>query len=411
MPCKTMAARCLEKFNSEEPQRTATTHTTAHTTSTMGIKAQLFVNQKGTSTVLKQPKEIGRASRAQNGVCTLDDYSSLKYFYLADQSIEAHWDLQSGIKKFKDYELDFKDSLNSLQFILDSIQSNETNKGKQVACNVVAHCSTLVKLICCSFESSKVNPIDMRIVSFRGKLYIKDMISSYVEPSLKIFIPRKFETITTLPTPLAYMDRERLEKRHRKIVNNGDKFFSVCKTGVSNAKIVTANEISCIYDFKQQDNKNNLKHYCKLNCLPMITNINESHKFEYILLKDWLVAFIMGIPRLIYGFYDTGNNQLKTIEEFFTEEVPHLLKEHNSELTIKCTNSIKWYGLMMDWLLNIIPLDTNSNDIRPFKFFFEDNHLKLTEIESTDSEFDALVNGELILTENYKNWVKSTPIS
>lgn len=374
----------------------------------MGIKAQLFVNQRGTATVLKQPKEIGRFSRGQDGKYELDDYSSLKYYYMADQSIDAHYDLQSGFKKFKDCEAAFEKDLNSLEPILNAIQKNESMKGKSANYNVVAQCSTLVKLISCSFENNKINPIDMRIVSFKGRLYIKDMISKYVEPNnLKHFIKNKFETLTTIPAPLPLMDRERLEKRQKKIVNNGDKYFTVCKSGISQAKIAMSNEIDCIYDFKQQDNKNNLKHYCKLNCVPMITNINESHKFEYILLKDWLEAFIIGIPRLIYGFYDKDNYQLKTIEEFFTEEIPHLLKEHNNDLTLKCTNSIKWYGLMFDWLLKIIPMDSHSDEIRPFKLTFEDNHLKLNEIESNDPEFDSIVNGDSILTSEYKDWVKN----
>lgn len=45
--------------------------------------------------------------------------------------------------------------------------------------------------------------------------------------------------------------------------------------------------------------------------------------------------------------------------------------------------------------------------IRAFKLVFENNHLKLSEIEENDDEYLGLVDGESILTNGFKEWRKS----
>lgn len=376
-------------------------HTHTHT---MAISASLFINQKGTTTALKQPKEVAYYSRNQQGDIFPFDDGKLKYYYLPNSSIDIDIDLNSGFKKFKNCLQSFKD-VATLEPILETIIQYETLKRKCLKCDIVAYSETIVKLICSSFENSKINPIDMRLISYRGQLYIKDMTvqSNSKNPfDVQDYIPFKFETVATLTQPLPYVERDTLEKRHRKISNNGDRFFSLVRTGISKSKFLLSGEISCIYDFKQ-DNKDNLKHYTKLCISPIISNLNDSHKFENLIFKTWLRCFLMGIPKIIYGFYD-NNNVLKTVEEFTTEEIPVLFKERNPELATKCTNAIKWYGLFSEWLLKIVPHENDSEIIKPFKLILDNNHLKLIEIESDDPEYEGIVNGEDVLSERYKAW-------
>lgn len=379
----------------------------------MAISASLFINQKGTTTALKQPKEVGYYSRNQQGDIFPFDDGKLKYYYLPNSDIDRNIDLNSGFKKFKNCQQSFKD-IATLDPILETIIQYETLKGKSLKCDIVAYSETIVKLICASFENSKINPIDMRLISYRGQLYIKDktLQDDLKRPSgIQDYIPFKFETVSTLTQPLPYIKRDILEKRHRKISNNGDKFFSLVKTGISKSKFLLSEEVSCVYDFKQ-DNKDDLKHYAKLCVSPVISNLNDSHRFETLIFKTWLRCFLMGVPKIIYGFYDdsgnnnnnSGSNVLKTVEEFMTEEIPILFKEHNPELATKCTNAIKWYGLFSEWLLKIVPHEENSEIIKPFKLILDNNHLKLIEIEPNDQEYEGIVNGETILTERYKAW-------
>lgn len=370
----------------------------------MAISASLFINQKSTTTALKQPKEVAYYSRNQQGDIFPFDDGKLKYYYLPDNDINKDIDLNSGFKKFKNCQQTFKD-IATLEPILETIIQYETLKGKPLKCDIVAYSETIEKLICSSFENSKINPIDMRLIAYKGQLYIKDMTlqrDSKKQMTAQDYIPYKFETIATLTQPLPYIQRDTLEKRHRKISNNGDNFFSLVKTGVSKAKYLLCGDINCIYDFKQ-DGKDNLKHYTKLCVSPIVSNLNDSHKFETLIFKTWLRCFLMGIPKIIYGFYD-NNNILKTVEEFTTEQIPILFKEHNPDLATKCTNAIKWYGLFSEWLLKIVPHEEESNIIKPFKLILEDNHLKLVEIESNDPEYEGIVEGESILSERYKAW-------
>lgn len=370
----------------------------------MAISASLFINQKSTTTALKQPKEVAYYSRNQQGDIFPFDDGKLKYYYLPDNDINKDIDLNSGFKKFKNCQQTFKD-IATLEPILETIIQYETLKGKPLKCDIVAYSETIVKLICSSFENSKINPIDMRLIAYKGQLYIKDMTSqrdSKKQMTAQDYIPYKFETIATLTQPLPYIQRDTLEKRHRKISNNGDNFFSLVKTGISKAKFLLCGDINCIYDFKQ-DGKDNLKHYTKLCVSPIVSNLNDSHKFETLIFKTWLRCFLMGIPKIIYGFYD-NNNILKTVEEFTTEQIPILFKEHNPDLATKCTNAIKWYGLFSEWLLKIVPHEEESNIIKPFKLILENNHLKLVEIESNDPEYEGIVEGESILSERYKAW-------
>ncbi|CCK71812.1 decapping nuclease KNAG_0I00210 [Huiozyma naganishii CBS 8797] len=374
----------------------------------MAISSTLFINQKGSTTTLKQPKEVSFYSRTQGGECLVHDDSRLKYYYLPNADLDSHLDLSSGFKRFKNCERDFQD-VGSIHPLLDTIMGYEETKSKPLSADIVGFSDTIIKIILSAFHNTKINPIDMRVVSYRGQLFIKNMASTGVhDPDMREYASYKFETLATLAEPLAYTDREILNRRPKKISNNGDKYYTLVKTGVASAKLVLASEVNCIFDFKQQG-KDNLRHYCFLECSSAVNNINDSRRFENQFFRNWLKCFLVGIPRIICGFYDE-KYIVKTVEEYSLDEVPLLLKEHSPEAANKCTNAIKWYGLFTEWLLKIIPRDKNDHSIRPFKLQLADNHLKLTEIDAADPEYIGIVEGEDILSSKFKVWRSSQAV-
>ncbi|CCC70094.1 hypothetical protein NCAS_0E00240 [Naumovozyma castellii] len=376
----------------------------------MAITANLFVNQKGTTTSLKQPKEISYYSRTQEDEFLVGDDSRLSYYYLPNADLDKKLDLSSGIKKFKDCSKNMKDRC-TLNGLLDTIMEHEKCKNKKIKADIITFRGIIRKLISSAFETANFNPINLRIVSFDGQLFIKDMADLNDKKVLNAkendhidlgsYSGYKFETLATLSQPVPYVSRATLDKRSKKICNNGDEYVTVVKTGVGSAKLVLGAEIDCVFDFKE-DGKDNLKHYAELKCTTQVITAADAHKFERKIFRTWLQCFLVGIPRIIYGFRDE-NYVLKTIEEYSTDEIPILLKNNNTKMNSMCLDAIKWYGLFTEWLLKIIPRD-QPKEIRPYKLVLENNHLKLSEIESTDEEYDSLVNGESVLSKEFQEW-------
>lgn len=372
----------------------------------MAVAANLFVKQKGNTTALKQPKEFTSYSRTPDDEFFIDDDRNLKYYYLPDASLESRLDLAAGVKKMKDKT--FADPC-TLHGLLRAIQKNEQRKQKKVKADIITFRGVIRKLVSSAFDSPSFNPVDLRIVSFDGHLFIKDVFSQE-EGKLKendqkaCYSGHKFESLATLNQPLLYVTREILEKRHKRIVNTGEEFISVVRTGVGNTKLILGAEVDCIFDFKE-DGKDNLKHYAELKCTAVVSNAAQAKKFERKIFKTWLQCFLVGIPRIIYGFRDE-NFILKTVEEFSTDEVPLILKSNNPALSTSCLDAIKWYGAFTEWLLKVIPRDEPSI-IRAYKLVFENNHLRLTEIQKENEEYSDLVEGESILSHEFKEWRKT----
>ncbi|KAL3231070.1 Decapping nuclease RAI1 [Nakaseomyces bracarensis] len=384
----------------------------------MGITANLFVNQKGSTTALKQPKEVGYYSRTQQEEYLLNDDVNLRYYYLPDSDLDKGVDLSAGVNKFRDVAAGFQDRC-SLRGLLESVMDAEKKKNKKTVADIITFRGIMSKLIRTSMEPPTFNHVDLRIVSFDGQLFIKDVSDNNnkktgEKPStgntnrqqLDTYSGYKFEGVSTLSQPLPFVERVVVEKRPKKILNNGDEYITVVRTGVSNCKMILGAEVDCIYDFKEEG-KDNLKHYTELKCSKQISTTADVARFEKKLFRAWLQCFLVGVPRIIYGFRD-DRYMLKTIEEFSTEEVPVILKANNPQLGQACLDSIKWYGLFAEWLLKIIPRDEeNVDNIRAFSLVFENNHLRLAEIEESHPEYEQLVNGDTILSTEFRDWRKS----
>ena len=140
----------------------------------MGVSANLFVKQRGSTTALKQPKEIGFYSRTKDEEYLISDDTNLNYYYLPDAELDRKLDLSSGFQKFKDYYKDFEDRC-SLRGLLETIESSERHKGKKINADIITFRGIARKLISCAFDSPSFNTVDLRIVSFNGQLFIKEV--------------------------------------------------------------------------------------------------------------------------------------------------------------------------------------------------------------------------------------------
>lgn len=377
----------------------------------MGKTYNLFVKQKGTTTALKQPKELGYYSRTTNEEFLVGNDANLNYYYLPDADLDNRLDLSAGVAKMRDTAKEFKDP-GTLRGLLATVQSVEEKKQKRIKADLITFRGVIRRLISAAFDSPKFNKVDLRVVAFDGQLFIRDVASKDEELRMTTesrnawYTGYKFETVATLSQPLPYVDRETVEKRPKKLVNTGDEYITVVRTGVGNSKLILGAEVDCIFDFKEEG-KDNLKHYAELKCSAMVSTQADARKFEKKIFKTWLQCFLVGIPRIIYGFRD-DNCILKTVEEFAADEVPIILKSNNPAMSTACLDAIKWYGTLVEWLLNTIPRDDVAN-IQPYKLVYENNHLRLTEMDEIDEEYDAIVNGEAVITNDFKQWRTSLP--
>lgn len=82
------------------------------------------------------------------------------------------------------------------------------------------------------------------------------------------------------------------------------------------------------------------------------------------------------------------------------------MKNNNPQLTNACMDAVRWYGAFTEWLLSSIPRDESVDVMKSYRLIFENNHLKLSEIEQHDPEYINLVEGNGILSSEFKEWRK-----
>ncbi|GMM54247.1 decapping nuclease [Maudiozyma humilis] len=378
----------------------------------MSVSASLFIGQKGSTTALKQPKELACYARNQSGETLHGAEARPRYYYLPDQSLDHPIDLTAGLRKFKDCSAAIGDR-NSLHRQLQALMRLEQHKAKRVKGDIVASTDTIASLVLSAFDNEKINPIDMYVVAYDGQLFIRKAQNTAIatdkpaQMDLHRYVPYKFKSMATLAQPVQLEERATIEKRPKRLCNNGDMFASLTRAGVGKTKLLLASEIDCVFDFREEGNSN-LRHYAQLVCNPTVGATGEAHKFENGIFRVWLRCFLAGVPRIICGFAD-DTNTLKTVEEYATVDVPVLLKEHAPEVGARCLDAIKWYGLLTEWLLKIVPPSEDAQSVKPFRLTLADNHLKLQEVESSDAVWDSIVNGEAVLSREFVEWRRSLP--
>lgn len=379
---------------------------------------QISTNERNENHRLRKPRELSYYSRNAHGEVLVQDDSCLNYYYFPDSEFQwAHKiDLSVGLDKFQD-RMEHIDDPCSLKGLLLTIMHKEKEMGKKINFDILTFRGIIRKLISVAFESPKfVEPLTCHIIMFDSQIFIKEIpTKDKLNEKINIgsFSGYKFETLTTLPQPLNRTSREFIQNRSEQVVTNGNEYVTVAMTGIDSAKLILGAEVDCIYDFKPinyDNDKNfkkdydNLSHYAELKCTGQIFNERDCGFFAKKLFRTWLQCFLIGIPKIIYGFRDR-NYQLLTIEEYNTFEIPNLVQNTSSSRVPQFTDSIKWYSAFINWLLKTIPRSKDTIGI--YTLTATHSNLQLQQIDENDTLFNQIWNDPNFLLQDFKDWRSS----
>lgn len=360
------------------------------------------------------PIEIACYSRTSNDEIIVDSDHNLRYYYFPDSLLDNQLSLSAGRGNFKDSRSIIKDVC-SMDGLLKSIKDIEMKKGSRLKVNIITFRGIFRKLISAAFENNRYqDPFDLRVVLFDDQIFIKEIAKRdrYEQGTIDLstFSGYKFETLVTTNKPINMCTRGEIESRHLETVGNGDEFVTVVGTGIGSHRLILGAEVDAIFDYKDiESRKKNISHYCELKCSKDINTEREAHNFSNKLFRTWLQCFLIGIPRIIYGFRDE-NFKLVSIEEYSLENIVPMLQQYNPQVAKNCSKAIGWYSKIVDWLLTIqnrYSQKVSRDTIVPFKLTCKDQELQMIDILPDDSEYEEIVNNEMILSNEFKEWRKS----
>lgn len=337
---------------------------------------------------LRQPKELTNFSINLNNDFQPDD-SSLAYYYFPEYTLDSKSiDLFAGFSSFIEKDESHDGHLDNL---LKAIKLWELENGEKVKANVITWRGIMTKLLCLPY--SKSDDIDLNIVQYDGQIFIEEDHALHMskrrpvdeQGKVMMYSGYKFEKVTTLPKPWAACTRDEIEDRYKATVNNIEQYCSVVRTGVAGIKVILGGEVDCVSDYKP-DTGNSLPHYLELKSTRTIMNEKHARTFERKLLKSWAQSFLLGVPKIVYGFRD-DNGRLKSIEEYNTESIPALVKGStvtSPENQWNGMDAISWYSALLDWIVKVVANGENGTVWR-FAYTAEKNHVELIQLESAKS--------------------------
>lgn len=384
----------------------------------------ISITSRSDSTALKQPKELFSFSRSVDATWSLDEEHSkkkaLSYYYFPDSYIDKRISLAEGLQNFRR----IPDVLNVANFpsFLQGIRNYEQGQGKKVKADIITFRGIMTKLI--TLVQNEANAVELYAIAFDQQIFIKNDDEAekrrreaqaqeiFTDPKKKKhldtceFVGYKFETLVTLSKPWAECTRPMIEKRTKKVVNNYEQYISVVRSGIGKVKTLLAGEVDCLWDFLPEDGEDILPHYMELKTSRIVESPAQAITFEKKLFRTWAQCFLLGIKRIAYGFRD-DQYILKGVEVYDTEEIPVLIKNNeiprNNNPSILCMDALKWYGLLLEWLLKNIDL---ADELVAYKITYDGSTKSVHLRECTSEENHSLRNGG-ILTDEFKEWRNS----
>ncbi|ANZ74845.1 BA75_00788T0 [Komagataella pastoris] len=306
--------------------------------------------------MLRQPKQIAYFSRDLN-YKVHPDRSNLSYYYLPDGDIDNNIDLSVGSKHFL---LGDSVELSKLDPILLALKGIEKESGAKTKDRIITWRGIMRKLLTLPYDSEEDFVLD--VVSFDGQLFIQFNVPYLKSKDVQKqgdtefhkklqFSGYKFEKMATLPKPWPECTRKEIDNRAKSKCNNIEQYGAIVRTGISRIKILIGGEVDCTADF--YDENDPLSRYIELKTTRTINQYKDMVTFEKKLFRTWAQCFLLGIPRIIYGFRD-DNCILRTVEEFSTNDVPLMVKNNPLNEQPKKENcymsSINFYGAVVEWL-------------------------------------------------------------
>lgn len=385
---------------------------------------QFAVTNRSSTTGLKQPKELFSYSRNLDASWNLDEEVSKKealaYYYFPDSQLDNNINLSGGFQTFQK----IPDAANVANFpsLLRCLQNHEQETGKKVKVDIITFRGIMSKLITLIYDDR--NPVELYVIAYDKQLFLKNddeadakrkeeqknKAAENEKDALYLqqceFVGYKFETLTTLPKPWAECTRPMIEKRTKKVVNNYEQYLSVVRSGIGKIKTLLAGEVDGVWDYVPEKGEDILPHYVELKTSAVVETPPQMVRFELKLFKTWAQCFLLGIKQFVYGYRDQNFN-LRGVEVFQTEEVPVILKESDVSRRgvpqYSCTEALKWYGALLDWLVLSIDL---TDELKAYKLTYNAVSKQVILKECSKEENDILRNGD-ILTDEFKQWRNS----
>ncbi|CAK9435849.1 uncharacterized protein LODBEIA_P05050 [Lodderomyces beijingensis] len=401
------------------------------------MSKSLPLSSRAKTTTLKKPKELFTYTRDINGEHHYNanqSHDGLAYYYLPDTAVDRRIDLQSGFKDFK--KIPLEQDLADFKPLLDGIIKYETETGTKVTGDIVTFRGIMTKILSLPYNSD--DSFDLVIVPFDGQLFInsdyeielnrrKEQETRQRQTTTEEkyeYIKKceysgyKFETIATLPDTWANTSRKTIESRHKKPVNNYEQYLSVIKTGIGPHHIVLAGEVDCCWDYTPDKPSQILQHYVELKTSRVLETSFQVQNFEKKLFKTWCQCFLLGITKVAYGFRD-DSFILRNVELYNTEEIPVLIKENpmnsqdarpggskNKNPVINCTQALKWYGAVVEWLNHCID---KSDESRSWLLKYDAIARTFTLTQASEAKNDTLRSGQgkaSVISEEFRKWRK-----
>lgn len=360
------------------------------------------LSSRSNSASIRQPRQFTNYSVDINYNQILNSTQELRYFYFPETLLPSRPDLNQGLGSFK--ERVTPDGGRHLNRLLHSITEYEKIKRKKVKADIITYRGVMTSLLILPYENR--SDIDINIVRFDGQLLMEFdhflLESKRTPPTEEMnrmtYWGYKFEALATLPKPWAQCTREQIESRPTDVVDNITEYISVVRTGVGKTKVVLGGEVDCVLDYlPTQEDEDPLEHYVELKTSKVVLDQKSSSRFEFKLLKSWAQSFLIGVPKIVYGFRDDFG-YVKAVEDYETKDIPKIVNSRGNKWN--GNECISFYSSLLEWLLSVIPDDENM--AWRLCYTAKDSNLKLYRLDSAQEKH---VISTLVL-EEFSDWRK-----
>lgn len=383
---------------------------------------------------VRQPREISYYSLDINSQQHLKSDAQLKYYYFPSEELRTVPNLNQGIGQWVRRE---EGQVKHLDELLRAVMQyeREDNKGKRAKADIVTYRGVMTRLL--TLPYARDDDLDINAVWFDGQVFLEldaqqaafKRREETERSKQGTFWGYKFEALATLPRPWGQCTREEIEARPKAVVDNVCEYCVVVRTGVGKTKVVLGAEVDCVGDYKPgsaaaqagaltnnteeepvflplfdhtKEKVDALSHYVELKTTRTIETDAHARQFEAKLLKSWAQSFLVGIPKIVYGFRD-AQGYVKAVEEFETAQVPKVVQASGySSGAGKWDGQecVRFYDAVLAWLVKSVPKEEGK--VWRLEYKAKAGALQLREL----GEAEAKAVGDVVLPE-FKEWRRS----
>ncbi|CAG8447267.1 11407_t:CDS:2 [Ambispora gerdemannii] len=309
---------------------------------------------EGTCATYKQPVEITSFSYDSNKVLHMDD-RELRYYYPPNLVEEA--DLKNGYDAYIPKE----NAREPIDALLDALFHHQQKTGEKTisSADVVSWRGIFTKILCTPFARNEPWELGATLWNEHETDWSTEQANA-LTPQHKemMYWGYKFETLCTIPKPpkeIKSSDDPDLVNRKLGLVNTNIQYCSVAKATLGRNRLIMGAEVDCSDDVKPPPPQNPVGSYVELKTSKVIQKEKEQFTFErFKLLKCWAQSFLIGTPKIVFGFRNEMGI-LQSVKEFKTLEIPRIVRGKPGmwDPTI-CLNFANQF---LEWLRKVVVID------------------------------------------------------